>query len=56
MAYSRFPVAVHILLLRADEVLLIRRCNTGFADGKLSVDDPVLKFFPDELKKPLGHW
>ena len=33
----RFPVAVHILLLRGDEILLVRRCNTGFADGQLSV-------------------
>jgi 8-oxo-dGTP pyrophosphatase MutT (NUDIX family) len=30
-------VAVHVLLLRGDEVLLVRRCNTGFEDGKLSV-------------------
>jgi len=28
---------VHVLLLRGDEVLLVRRCNTGFEDGKLSV-------------------
>ncbi len=37
MPYPRFPVAVHVLLLRGDEVLLVRRCNTGFEDGKLSV-------------------
>ena len=37
MAYPRFPVAVHVLLLRRDAVLLLRRCNTGFEDGKLSV-------------------
>lgn len=37
MPHSRFPVAVHIFLLRGDEVLLVRRCNTGFEDGKLSV-------------------
>jgi 8-oxo-dGTP pyrophosphatase MutT (NUDIX family) len=37
MSYPRFPVAVHVLLLRGDEVLLVRRCNTGFEDGKLSV-------------------
>lgn len=37
MSYPRFPVAVHVLLLRGDEVLLVRRCDTGFEDGKLSV-------------------
>lgn len=37
MPYPRFRVAVHILLLRGDNVLLVRRCNTGFEDGKLSV-------------------
>ena len=30
-------MAVHVLLLRGDEVLLLRRCNTGYEDGKLSV-------------------
>jgi 8-oxo-dGTP pyrophosphatase MutT (NUDIX family) len=37
VAHPRYPVAVHVLLLRGDEVLLARRCNTGFEDGKLSV-------------------
>ena len=37
MPHPRFPVAVHILLRRDDEVLLVRRCNTGYEDGKLSV-------------------
>src|SRR5262245_56762891 len=37
MSYPRFPVAVHILLIRGDQVLLVRRCHTGFEDGKLSV-------------------
>jgi ADP-ribose pyrophosphatase YjhB (NUDIX family) len=35
--HSRFPVAVHVLVLRGEEVLLLRRCNTGYEDGKLSV-------------------
>ena len=35
--HPRFPVAVHVFLLRGDTVLLVRRCNTGFEDGKLSV-------------------
>ena len=37
MSHPRFPVAVHVLLLRGDDVLLVRRRNTGFEDGKLSV-------------------
>src|SRR5262245_4289525 len=37
MPHPRFPVAVHVLLIRGDEVLLVRRCNTGYEDGKLSV-------------------
>src|SRR5512135_2963901 len=34
---SRFPVAVHLFFLRADRVLLLRRYNTGWEDGKYSV-------------------
>jgi 8-oxo-dGTP diphosphatase len=37
MHHPRFPVAVHIFLLRGEEVLLLRRQNTGYEDGKLSV-------------------
>ena len=37
MPHPKFPVAVHILLLRGAELLLVRRSNTGFEDGRLSV-------------------
>ena len=37
MPHPRFPVAVHVFLLREDAILLVRRRNTGFEDGKLSV-------------------
>jgi 8-oxo-dGTP diphosphatase len=37
MPHPRFPVAVHLLLLRGDDVLLVRRSNTGYEDGRLSV-------------------
>jgi 8-oxo-dGTP pyrophosphatase MutT (NUDIX family) len=33
----RFPVAVHVFFVRGESVLLLRRCNTGYEDGKLSV-------------------
>jgi 8-oxo-dGTP pyrophosphatase MutT (NUDIX family) len=33
----RHVVAVHLFLLRDDEVLLLRRANTGYADGQYSV-------------------
>jgi 8-oxo-dGTP diphosphatase len=33
----RYPLAVHVFFVRGDEILLLRRLNTGFEDGKLSV-------------------
>jgi 8-oxo-dGTP diphosphatase len=35
--HARFPVAVHIFLLRENYVLLLRRANTGYEDGNYSV-------------------
>src|SRR5215218_4652363 len=34
---TTFPVTVHLFFFREDQVLLIRRFNTGFADGQYSV-------------------
>jgi 8-oxo-dGTP pyrophosphatase MutT (NUDIX family) len=34
---ARFPVTVHLLFLRAGKVLLLRRFQTGYADGQYSV-------------------
>lgn len=33
----RFPVTVHLFFFREDQVLLLRRFNTGFRDGEYSV-------------------
>ncbi len=33
----RLPVAVHVLLLDGEQVLLLRRHNTGFEDGRWGV-------------------
>lgn len=34
---ATFPVTVHLLFFREDQVLLLRRLNTGYADGQYSV-------------------
>ena len=30
---DRFPVVVHVMLVRSEQVFLLRRANTGFMDG-----------------------
>lgn len=34
---TSFPVAVHIFLIKGEQVLLLRRYNTGYEDGNFSV-------------------
>src|SRR6266540_5099613 len=34
---AKFPVTVHLLFFRENQVLLLRRFNTGYADGEYSV-------------------
>jgi 8-oxo-dGTP diphosphatase len=59
--HPRFPVAVHIFLLHDDEVLLLRRHNTGYEDGKLSVvaghvepGEPVTRTALREIREEVG--
>ena len=37
MPRMTFPVAVHLFLLKDDQILLLRRFNTGYEDGNYSV-------------------
>jgi len=37
MMRASFPVTVHLLFLRQDQILLLRRFNTGYRDGEYSV-------------------
>ncbi len=34
---AKFPTTVHLLFFRDDEILLLRRFNTGYRDGEYSV-------------------
>ncbi len=34
---ARFPVTVHLLFFRDEQILLLRRFHTGYADGQYSV-------------------
>jgi 8-oxo-dGTP diphosphatase len=34
---TRFPVTVHLFFFRENQILLLRRFNTGFRDGEYSV-------------------
>ena len=37
MSRARFPVTVHLLFIRGDQILVARRANTGYRDGEYSV-------------------
>lgn len=37
MTRARFPTTVHLFFLRENQILLLRRFNTGFRDGEYSV-------------------
>jgi 8-oxo-dGTP diphosphatase len=37
MMRARFPVTVHLFFFRENQILILRRFNTGFRDGEYSV-------------------
>ena len=61
MMRARFPVTVHLFFFRENQILLIRRFNTGFRDGEYSVpaghldgDETVMNAAAREAKEEVG--
>ena len=61
MMRARFPVTVHLLFFRGNQILLLRRFNTGYRDGEYSVptghldgDETVLAAAAREAEEETG--